>query len=60
MCLRSDFDGSCELEEDISGRVCLNVSVNGRLLNAAHDRGCVKWRRGVQKCSNAERHITPT
>lgn len=42
MCLRSDFDCSCELEEDISGHVCavcLNVSVNGRLLSAAHDRG---------------------
>ncbi len=37
MCVRSDFDCSCELEEDISGR----VSVNGRLLNAAHDRGGV-------------------
>ncbi len=56
MCVRSDFDCSCELEEDISGR----VSVNGRLLNAAHDRGGVKRHRGVQKCSNAERHITPT
>lgn len=42
MCLRSDFDCSCELEEDISGHVCavcFNVSVNGRLLSAAHDRG---------------------